>query len=550
MQGFEPEINRIFKPIRKRQTGAFCLSVLTILLKLAILIQTQKAIDSISLQNLNITFRYLKNIAVLILIFFLINCIFQYLLRDLQYTSHYMIVKDLFERVLRKEYSFHEKYSSSVLLSMIKEDSKLISDWKSIGILVVCLNILTMAADFIIMLYYNVFVTFFVIAVTAICFFATHYISEFIGKATYNLQVSNSELNRRIIDYLNGFRVIKQYRKETYFKNTLSEYIDLNNYKISKSIAKYYSVFTSIYSVLTTALPVLVILVGIILVLRNQFTVGGVLAAYALSGSLQEPVLVIPDFFNQRKQALAMQEKILPILKEEPVLFTIDELEPLHSLAIDSKGYLFDNGKMILQDIHFAVKKGEFIIIKGESGSGKSSLFNLISRFYSTEEQQVSIKYNGEFVNKINPCHYYEHIIQASQTPYIFRDTVKNNIVLEENYTEEEINEAIYTACLETFFLTKGEAYLLEENGANISGGQRQRIGIARALLKKPDILLLDEPTSALNLELANTITERITQYCMKHDITMVVISHNNSFETYFQKIQIGFRILVVDGRQ
>ena len=99
-------------------------------------------------------------------------------------------------------------------------------------------------------------------------------------------------------------------------------------------------------------------------------------------------------------------------------------------------------------------------------------------------------------------------------------------------------------------FSDKGAAYLLEENGANISGGQRQRIGIARALLKKPDILLLDEPTSALNLELANTITERITQYCMKHDITMVVISHNNSFETYFQKIQIGFRILVVDGRQ
>ena len=130
MQKFLPEVNEIFQPIRKKQAGTLCLSVATTLLKFAILIQTQKAIDSISLADMDITLGYLKKIAALILLFFLVNCIFQYYLRDLQYTSHYMMIKDLFGRVLKKDYSFHEKYTSSVLLSMIKDDSKLISDWK------------------------------------------------------------------------------------------------------------------------------------------------------------------------------------------------------------------------------------------------------------------------------------------------------------------------------------------------------------------------------------------------------------------------------------
>lgn len=87
------------------------------------------------------------------------------------------------------------------------------------------------------------------------------------------------------------------------------------------------------------------------------------------------------------------------------------------------------------------------------------------------------------------------------------------------------------TACLEEFFETKGEDYIFEENVTNISGGQRQGIGIARALLRKPDLLLLDEPTSALNVELVDTIIERVTQYCIKYGIGMAVISHKDSFE-------------------
>lgn len=548
MQGFSSEINGIFKPLRKKQIGTFGLSVLTIMLKFAVLIQMQKAIDSISLQNLTVTFRYLKTIAVLILLFFLTNCVFQYFFRDLQYTSHYRIIKDLFARALKKEYAFHEKYSPSVLLSMIKEDSKLISDWKGIGIITVCLNVLTIVMDFLLMLHYSVFVTFFIFAATAVCFFATHYISEFIGKATYDLQVCNSELNRKVVDYLNGFSVIKQYHKEHYFQNSLSDYIDDNNYRDSRNIAKYYSLFTSIYSVLTTALPVLVILVGILLVLRNQFTVGELLVAYALAGNLQEPVLVIPDFFNQRRQALAMQEKILPIFKEEPVFYADGELEPFRSLEFDSEGYSFENGKTILRDVHFSVEQGGSIFIKGESGSGKSSLFQLISRFYDTKKQGVSIRYNGISVDKIPPHCYYEHIIQAPQTPYIFRDTVKNNIALAQPYSRQEMDEVLYAACLEEFWETKGEDYLLEENGANISGGQRQRIGIARALLRKPDLLLLDEPTSALNMELVDMVTERVTRYCMKYGIAMVVVSHGDSFERYFRRIGREVRVVEVDG--
>ncbi len=543
---FDLGINRIFKPLKKMQLLTELLFMGMISAKFILLIEVQKTIDSISLNNLAATRQLLKCCALLILLFFFINCIFQYFFRNLQYNSHYTLIKSLFGMTLKKDYSFHEKYVSSAVLSMVKDDSKFISDWKSIGIITVTGNVVTMIFAFLIMLRYSPLITAIIFLIILLCFGVTQYISKIISSKTYDLQVSNTEVNQKIIDYLNGIKDIRQYHKESFFRNRLADFIDGNTYRHSKCISQYYSVFTSIYAVLTTALPVLTILIGVILILNRSYTIGSMIAVFALAENLQEPVLTIPDFLNLRKQALAMQSKILPILQQSDASYAVKSLEPFKAFSFHSESYAFKDGKTILNHVDFTVKRGVPVIIKGESGKGKTSLFNLISRFYSTQGQAVSMAYNGVPVETIPPQLYYQHVLQAQQMPYIFRDTVLGNITLGDDFDDQDLAEVLHTACLDEFVEAKGLDYAIEQNGENISGGQKQRLGIARVLLRKPDILLLDEPTSALDAELVDTLTERVAQYCKRHSMALILISHNDSFERYYEEMQLNAEIIRV----
>lgn len=509
---FDPEINRIFKPLKKMQLLTEFLFMAMVSAKFILLIEVQKTIDSISPDNLAATQHYLKVCALMILCFFLINCVFQYFFRNLQYNSHYTLIKSLFGLALEKDCAFHEKYVSSAVLSMVKDDSKFISDWKSIGIITVTGNVVTMVFAFLIMLRYSVLITAVIFLAILLCFCVTQYISKIISAKTYDLQVSNTEMNRKIIDYLNGIRDIKQYKKEPFFRDRLADFIDRNTCRHSKGISQYYSVFTSIYAVLTTALPILTVLIGVILILNLRYTMGSMIAVFALAENLQEPVLTIPDFLNLRRQALAMQNKILPVLQASPADYSAKTLESMDSFSFHSDSYAFQDGRTILRHVDFVVRKGKPIIVKGGSGKGKTSLFNLISRFYSTQEQPVSMEYNGIPVETIPPKLYYQHVLQAQQQPCIFQDTVLENITLGEACDAQALVEVLHTACLEEFAASKGLDFRIAQNGENISGGQRQRIGLARVLLRKPDILMLDEPTSALDPELVAVLTERVAQ--------------------------------------
>ena len=200
-----------------------------------------------------------------------------------------------------------------------------------------------------------------------------------------------------------------------------------------------------------------------------------------------------------------------------------------------SKEYEFEDGKKILKNLKLVIKKGSHILLKGESGKGKTSILNLISRFYSTQGQAISMKYNGISIEDIFPDSYYRHVIQAQQIPYIFKASLFDNITLGESYTEEDVKEALEAVCMEEFIQEKGMDYQIDEKGENLSGGQRQRIGIARALIRKPDILMLDEPTSALNEELSKILVKRVVEYCIQNEIALITVSHSEIFEEYYE---------------
>lgn len=517
------------------QFMAMALSTGALVLRLLVVTEIQKIVDHISALDLELLQTQILRCLLIVLSFFLINCVFQYIYRNLQYNCHYILMEGLFGLSLKKDHSFYEQYVPSAILSMIKDDSKFVADWESIGVVTMFLNVLTVILVFIIMAAYHVLFTVAMVFSIIFCLVITRYISKMMTRKTYDLQVSNTEINERMVDYLSGIKDIRQHKKEAFFQEKLADLINNNACRHSRIYSKYFSFYMAIFALLAMAMPMISILVGVMLILNGQFTVGKLIATYMLVGNLQEPVMVIPDYWNKRKQAIAIQDKILPLLRDRKKEDRGVRSGDLETFTFRSESYVFEDGKSILKGVHFTLHRGGVILIRGESGKGKTSLLNLLSKFYSTEGQRVEIRYNEIPVEKIPFSDYYEHVVQAQQTPYIFKDTIFNNITLGETYTREDMEEILYTVCLDEFVKTKGLDYLIEQNGENISGGQRQRMGLARTLLKKPDLLLLDEPTSALDKELIQEITRRIAAYCEKYEIGLVVVSHNDSFERYYE---------------
>lgn len=540
MKQFDREINHTFKPIRKIQVIATLIFVAEMLIRYVLLMEIQRTVDSLTAGNIGITQSYIRNCLILVFSFFFLNCFFQYWYRKLQYTSHYSLMKRLFGLSMRKEYSFYERFSSSSILTMVKDDSKFISDWQSVGIITVVFNVCCLILAFGVMLYYSVLISIIVFLIVMACFLGTQYISRIISDRTYQLQVSNTEISTDIVECLDGIKDIKQYKKEGFFDKKLSDFIDEYPFRYSRSISRYYSAFTSTYAMLVIAMPILTVIIGVGLVMKGQLSIGQLIAIYGVAGTLQESIQVIPDYLNKRTQALAMQEKIAPILKKQEREYQTCQLEPLKEFSFSSRSFTFPDGKSILHDVDFTLLRGEAGIVSGPSGRGKTSLLNLISRFYDTEGQPVSMGFNGIRAAGIEPEAYYSHVLQSQQTPYIFRDTILNNITLGEAFSEREIHEAVEAACLEEFVESKGMDYLIEQNGENISGGQKQRLGLARALIRKPELLMLDEPVSALNPELADTVTERVAEYCRRWRMSLLIVSHNDSFEKYYEEKQNG----------
>ncbi len=546
MEPFHPVITKTFRILRTKKVITMLLCLITLVLKFALLLQLQRTIDTVSSQDVSAAFSCLKLDAFLLAGFFFSNCVMQYFFRDLQYNSHYVLIKELFRLSLGKGCEYHTNTPPSITLSMIKDDSKFISDWESIGSITLFFNLFTLVTAFLLLFSYNVWIALFLLLSVTFCFAATSNISRKIGADTCSLQKSFSELNRELLDSLTGIREIWQYQKQTHFYEKITEFIEHDTAVYSRQLSHRYSVITSIYALLTTALPILTILIGLLLIIKKQYTIGKLVVTYALVANLQEPVLEIPNFLNQYRQALSMQKRLLPILTSDfadfenvypsasrrsissPAL-SYPQNQPFKTLFFQSERYAY-TASPILKNISFQLEKGHHLLIEGESGKGKTTLLEILSRFCTFKNQPVIVSFDGISITRISPDVYYKKLLMLQQTPHIFHDTLLNNLLLGDSYSEEALHEAVVAACIENLLETKGASYLLETNGNNLSGGQRQRVGLARVLLRKPDFLLLDEPISALNPELADLVTKRVVEYCSRYQISLIVVSHNDAF--------------------
>ncbi|MBR0454744.1 MAG: ABC transporter ATP-binding protein [Clostridia bacterium] len=331
-----------------------------------------------------------------------------------------------------------------------------------------------------------------------------------LGKAVpifSNIQKKLDKVNSVVQENVSGARVVKAYVREDYeyerFKRANGELRD-TNIKVQKLMAIMHPVLT----VVMNAAVIAVILIGgfeIENVAGSGMSAGTIMAAVTYVTQVIMSIMMVTMLFHSVSRAMASVKRVGEVLDSDPVIVSGERDREDGEIAVSFKGvdfrYPSAKGRPVLHDVNIDIKKGETFAIIGATGSGKTSLVNLIMRFYDATEGEVSV--NGVPVKEYELSSLRSGISYVMQKSELFSGTIAENIRWgKADATDAEVAEAAKIAQAEEFINGFAEGYdtYIAEKGASLSGGQKQRMSIARALVRRPEIIILDDATSALDL--------------------------------------------------
>jgi ATP-binding cassette subfamily B protein len=314
-------------------------------------------------------------------------------------------------------------------------------------------------------------------------------------------------LNQVLQENLSGIQVVKAFVRSDY-ENKRFEKANTELYHISLKMTRYISTFHPIIIALLNMGTVAIIYFGGIQVFAGTTSIGQIIAFTNYLFRTIFPLLMLSMMAGQIAAASTSSTRIIEVLdaepevKDKPDAIVLDAIQGRVEFKNVSSTYRDDGGDPVLSDISFTAEPGEKVALLGRTGSGKSSLINLIPRFYDTMKGCVTI--DGVDVRDIKMSNLRSHIGISPQEAILFSGTIRDNIRYgDPDATDEEVIKAAKTAQAHEFITSFPLGYdnMVGQRGANLSGGQKQRLAIARALLVKPKILILDDSTSAVDVE-------------------------------------------------
>jgi subfamily B ATP-binding cassette protein MsbA len=356
------------------------------------------------------------------------------------------------------------------------------------------------------------------------------------------------DLNSRLIETLQGIRIIKAFTAETREAGRFAV-INQEYYKANIRTVKRREVLAGIIELMGMVGGLLVLEVGGSAVLHGQLSPGTVIFFLAALLSLYEPIKKLSRLHSVNQQAVVAARRLVEILETQP---SVQELPnapdaPSFSRTIEYRqvGFRYEKSdlsqeRQVLRGIQLTVQAGEMVAIIGSSGAGKTTLVNLLLRFYDPTEGQILL--DGRDTKTVSLHSLRRQIGLVTQDPFLFHDSIRANIAFgKPDASLDEIVAAAKAANADDFIRTLPNGYdtAVGDLGSKLSGGERQRIAIARALLKNPPILILDEATSQLDSE-----SERLVQQALERLLkgrTALVIAHR------FSTIRSASRILVLE---
>jgi len=484
----------------------------------------------------------LKKMAIIYIVFIFLNAIIRYLFT---YYSAYLgesIIKDLrvrvFKHITSLKLRFFDKTAIGRIITRTIGDVQAINDIFTQGILMLMADVLGIVAIVGFMFYHSWRLTLICLLTMPLMIIATYIFKEKVKVAFTDVRNQISAMNSFLQEQITGMQVVQMFNVEKQqadkFKKINRKYTQANLNAI-----EYYAIFFPVVELISAVALALLVWWGTRGIWNYTVSPGAFIAFPLYLNMLFRPIRMLADKFNTLQMGLVAAERVFKLVENDAMIqdngtIEVDRIEG--KVEFDNVSFAYDEENLVLRDINFELNPGDTLAIVGSTGSGKSSIINILNRFYDI--QKGVIKVDDIDIKDYSLMSLRDRVAMVLQDVFLFNGTVLDNIRLRDNsITREHIVEASKVIGAHPFIekLPGSYDFMITERGSNLSMGQRQLISFIRALVFNPNILILDEATSSIDSE-----TEAIIQYAIEKLIqkrTSIIIAHRLSTIRHADKI-------------
>ncbi len=436
---------------------------------------------------------------------------------------------------------FYANANTGDLMNRISEDVSRVRMYTGPAIMYTVNIVVMFILVFVAMIRIHPGLTFVVLLPLPVLVMMIYYVENIINRQSEKVQESLSDLSTVTQETFSGIRIIKSFAKEIVFGHLFEKQVRIY-FKHSMKLARVNALFMPAIVLLAGISSIAVIYYGGILVNRHQITYGNIAEFVIYLNMLMWPVGMLGWIVTMVQRSDASQRRINEFLKiepeiiEDPSAITVHQLENIRFKNVDFEYYNTD--KKVLQDINLTFQKGKIVAIVGSTGSGKTTLANLLVRLYDVTGGTIYV--NNTPIQQINLSEWRKSTGYITQDVLLFSDTIANNISFGmQDASRDEIEAAARDAMVyqEIIQFKNGFETILGERGISLSGGQKQRVAIARAIIKKPQLLILDDCLSALDTHTEEQIMQNLLPQ-LKQSMTLI-IGHRISSVKYANEIYV-----------
>lgn len=495
---------------------------------------TGKAIDKITLPS-KVDFNGLIPIIMILLILYLFSSLFQWLMAILSNVAASQITRDIrkdaFNHLNTIPLKFFDQTAHGDIISKLTNDIDAISDGLFQGITQVMSGAIIIVGCFAFMLSINPFITIVVLIITPLCFLIASFIAKQSKKMFQNQSKTVGELNGYVEEIIGNQKIVKAFGYE---KKSLEEFKKMNGelYHWGQKAQWYSSLTNPTTRLINNIAYVAVTVIGGFLAIAGHLSVGNIASFLIYSNQFAKPINEITSLTSQIQAAFASAERVFTLIDTESEIqvpdFAKEIIDPSGTVEFQNVSFSYNPEVPLIKNLDLVVKPTNMIAIVGPTGSGKTTLVNLIMRFYDVNSGNIII--DGDSIYNITRESLRQSIGMVLQESWLFKGTVAQNIAYGKlNATKDEIINAAKESMAHSFIkrLPKGYDTMIDEDGGNISQGQKQLLTITRVMLTNPSFLILDEATSNIDTRTEIKIQKAFAK--MMEGRTSFVIAHRLS---------------------